>query len=84
MLSAMSTVQTQIDSTIKQEVDNILSERGISISDAMRLILMQIAKNKSFPFDDIVPNQETLDAMNEVENHQLLSFDSVDDLLKDL
>ncbi|MBO4576156.1 MAG: type II toxin-antitoxin system RelB/DinJ family antitoxin, partial [Neisseriaceae bacterium] len=41
MLSAMSVVQTQIDSTVKQEVDSVLSERGISISDAMRLILMQ-------------------------------------------
>ncbi|MBR1374802.1 MAG: type II toxin-antitoxin system RelB/DinJ family antitoxin [Cardiobacteriaceae bacterium] len=47
----------------------------------MRLVLLQIAKNKSFPFDDIVPNQETLEAIKEVENNHLLSYGSVDELV---
>lgn len=84
MTAAISVVQTQIDNITMKEVDSVLKERGISISEAMRLVLLQIAKNKSFPFDDIVPNQETLDAMEEVENNHLLSYGSVDELLKDL
>jgi DNA-damage-inducible protein J len=34
------------------------------MSDALPLILMRIAKDKALPFEPLIPNDETIDAMN--------------------
>ena len=63
------------------------SEQGISLSpasDAVRLTLTRVAHEHALPFDPLIPNPETIEAMQEARRGQLRSFDSVDELMADL
>jgi DNA-damage-inducible protein J len=57
---------------------------GLSVSDAVRVMLTRIATEKALPFDVKVPNATTIEAMEEARRGGLLSFDSVSDLMADL
>lgn len=64
-------VQTRIDPQIKVESAAILKQMGLTISDAVRLMLVRVAREKTLPFDVWRPNAETLAAMNDIENGKL-------------
>ena len=57
---------------------------GLTISDAVRLLLTRVAREHALPFDPLIPNAETIEAMKEARRGQLRSFDTVDDLMADL
>jgi DNA-damage-inducible protein J len=57
---------------------------GLTISDAFRLPLTRIAREKALPFDVRIPNAETLAAMKELETGEGKRFDGVEDLMADL
>ena len=44
-----------------------LEAMGLSISDAIRLLMLRVADEKRLPFEVKVPNKETLAAMAELE-----------------
>ncbi len=56
----------------------------MSVSDAVRLLLTRIARDKALPFDPFIPNEETVEAMREARHGKLPRFDSVDALMRDL
>lgn len=45
-------VRAQIDGYIKEEATNVLTGKGLSVSDAIQILLMRIAADKAFPFND--------------------------------
>lgn len=57
---------------------------GLSISDAIRLLMLRIADEQRLPFDIKVPNATTRKAMAELEKGKGKRFASADALLKDL
>ena len=57
---------------------------GLSISDAVRLLLTRVAREKALPFAPLIPNAETIAAMKEARTGNLARFDDVDSLLDDL
>jgi DNA-damage-inducible protein J len=57
---------------------------GLSVSDAIRLLLTRVAAEKALPFELKIPNAETRAAMEELERGDLPSFDTVEELLADL
>ena len=79
-----SEVTTQIDSAVKDAATNVLADMGLTISDAIRLMLIKVAREHKLPFDPLIPNEETIEAMNESRRGNLPSFDSVDALIADL
>ena len=44
-------VRARIDGHIKEEASNVLAGMGLSISDAIRMLLTRIAADKALPFD---------------------------------
>ena len=44
----------------------------------------RVAKEKSLPFEPLVPNQKTIDAMKEARKGKLRSFDNIKFLMDDL
>ena len=44
-------VRARIDRHIKEEATNVLSKMGLSVSDAIRMLLTRIAADKALPFD---------------------------------
>ena len=77
-------VRARIDPDIKARATEALEALGLSVSDAIRLLLIHIAEEKRLPFTDRVPNAVTTKALNELESGKGKRFDTPDDLFQDL
>ncbi len=77
-------VQVRINKEIKEEAATALAAMGLTVSDAVRLLLTRIAKERALPFAPLVPNAETIAAMKEAREGNLPRFDDVESLLDDL
>jgi DNA-damage-inducible protein J len=62
-----ATVRARVDAQLKKDVEQILSEIGLSTSQAITLFLKGIKRERGIPFELKIPNEETLQAMREVE-----------------
>ena len=65
-----STFSVRVDSAHKAEVENCLSEMGMSMSTAINIYLRQIARHRAIPFvirSGPAPKRETLEAIREGE-----------------
>ena len=58
-------VRARIDEQVKEEAAAVLASIGLTVSDAFRLMMMRIAKDKALPFEPLIPNVETIEAMLE-------------------
>ena len=79
-----SVVRAQIDENIKAEAAAVLQTMGLTPSDAFRMMMVRIAREKALPFEPLVPNPETVAAMREARSGKLRRFKDVDALMKDL
>lgn len=78
-------VRARIDARVKKEAAEVLATIGLTVSDAFRLMMMKIAADKALPFDPLIPNAETIEAMRAARRGELSGpFSSVDELLADL
>jgi DNA-damage-inducible protein J len=79
------TVRARVNDELKHEVEHILSDLGLTMSDAINALFKQIKLNHGLPFEVKIPNkltQKTLDDSQQGKN--LEQFNSVDDLFNDL
>jgi DNA-damage-inducible protein J len=83
-MPANAVVRARIDQRIKEEASAILGAAGLTISDAFRMMLMRTVADKALPFDPLVPNEETIEAMKAARRGDLVTVGNVDDLLTDL
>ena len=77
-------VRARIDEKIKDDATAVLATIGLTASDAFRLMMVRIAAEKKLPFEPLVPNAETIAAMEAARNGDVTAVGSVDDLLADL
>ena len=77
-------VRARIDPATKALATEALNAMGLSVSDAIRLLMLRVADEKRLPFEVKVPNKKTLAAMAELEAGGGKSFDSVEALMADL
>jgi DNA-damage-inducible protein J len=83
-MPATEMVHVRIDKRVKAKAAKTLSAMGLSVSDAVRVLLTRVATEKALPFEVRVPNAATAAAMREARKGGLRSFDSVSDLMNDL
>ncbi|MDR1463487.1 MAG: type II toxin-antitoxin system RelB/DinJ family antitoxin [Azoarcus sp.] len=83
-MPANAVVRARIDERIKKEASLVLSAMGLSVSDAFRIMMTRIAREKALPFEPLVPNAATIAAMEEVRQGGLPSFTSIQALMDDL
>ena len=77
-------VRARIDQQIKDEAGAVLASIGLTASDAFRMMMMRIAAEKRLPFEPLVPNAETIEAMKAARAGDLVTVGGVDDLMSDL
>ena len=77
-------VRARIDERIKTEAAVVLAAMGLTVSDAFRLMLTRIAAEKALPFEPLVPNTQTIEAMMEARRGGLPRFETVEALFADL
>ena len=83
-MPASEMVHVRVDKRVKAKAAKTLSAMGLSISDAVRVLLTRVAAEKALPFDVKVPNADTVAAMRETRKRGLASVHNVPDLLADL
>jgi DNA-damage-inducible protein J len=64
-MAANQLVQTRIDGAIKEEAAAVLAAMGLTVSEAVRLMLTRVAREHALPFDPLIPNATTIAAMKE-------------------
>jgi DNA-damage-inducible protein J len=83
-MAADTVVRARIDAATKEQATKALAAMGLSVSDAIRLLLVRIAADKEFPFSVKTPNATTRKAMDELEEGKGKRFASAEKLFKDL
>ena len=77
-------VRARIDPATKALATEALNAMGLSVSDAIRLLMLRVADEKRLPFEVKVPNKKNLAAMAELEAGGGKSFGSIKALMADL
>jgi DNA-damage-inducible protein J len=77
-------VRARIDGQVKAEAAAVLASIGLTVSDAFRLLMIRIAKDKALPFEPLVPNAETIEAMKAARHGDLIKVGSPASLLASL
>mgnify|MGYP000339052177 CR=1 FL=1 len=84
MPTADTYVRARIDTVTKQRASEALSAMGLSVSDAIRLLMLRVADEHCLPFEIKAPSQSSRAALAEIEAGKTDRFNSVDDLMADL
>ena len=79
-MSADTVVRARIDSDTKARATEALHDMGLTVSDAIRLMLLRVADEKRLPFAVQVPNAATLKAMKELEEGKGKRFATAEEL----
>jgi DNA-damage-inducible protein J len=82
-MAAETVVRARIDADTKKRARAALDAMGLSVSDAIRLLMLRIADEQRLPFPVEVPNATTRKAMEELERGEGDWFTNVDSLFKD-
>ena len=64
-MPATALVQARIDPATRDEAAAVLASMGMTVSQAVRLMLTRIAQEKALPFEPLIPNEDTIAAMRE-------------------
>jgi DNA-damage-inducible protein J len=83
-VSADSIVRARIDTDTKERAAAALSAMGLSISDAIRLLMLRIAEEQRLPFAVEVPNARSRRAMSELSEGKGHRSASASALFKEL
>jgi DNA-damage-inducible protein J len=81
---ATTMVHVRVDEKVKDDAAKTLAAMGMSVSDAVRMLLVRVAAEKALPFDVRVPNAVTVKAMRAVDQRKGKRFKTADALFKDL
>ncbi len=79
-----SVVRARINERIKAEASAVLEAMGLTVSDAFRMMMVRIAREKALPFEPLVPNDETIEAMKAARRGDLVKVGSARKLLPSL
>ena len=71
VMAANQLVQARINKEIKEEAAAVLSAMGLTVSDAVRLMLTRVAREHALPFDPMIPNETTIAAIKEARSGKL-------------
>ena len=83
-MAAETVVRARIDPDTKRRAQVALEAMGLSISDAIRLLMVRIADEQRLPFRVQVPNETTRQAIEELEQGKGKRFEDIESLFTDL
>jgi len=72
-----ATVRARIDSQLKQDVEEIFKQIGLTTSQAINIFMNRVRSERGIPFDLKVPNDLTLQAMRDADNNigEVISYE---------
>jgi DNA-damage-inducible protein J len=81
---ATTMIHTRIDQKTKEAATKTLGAMGLTVSDAVRMLLVRVVAEKALPFEVRVPNPVTVKAMRAADRGKGKRLKSADALFKDL
>ena len=67
---------------LKQDAENIFSTLGLSPTEAITLFYKQVVLHQGLPFGAKIPNEETLEAIRQLDAGEgLTEYNSIDELM---
>ena len=83
-MAATAVVRARIDEKTKRKATKALKKIGLSVSDVIRLTMVRIAEEKTFPLDLHIPNAESREAIRELAEGKGQRFATVEEFMADL
>ena len=83
-MAAAEVVRARIDAGLKKEATDVLGTMGLSVSDAIRMMLIRVVADRSLPFEVRSPNRETKASLEAAARRDVARFANVADLMADL
>ena len=84
-------IQARVDAESKKQAEKILKQMGITLNDAVRMLVNQIIHSRALPFQPKLPTEDEFisqaiaDAEKDIKAGRVYGpFNSVDELLSDL
>ena len=77
-------VRARIDEDIKEEASAVLASMGLTVSDALRMMLTRVAREQALPFEPLTPNATTITAMRDARRGKTTKHKTVESLMADL
>ncbi|MES3008412.1 MAG: type II toxin-antitoxin system RelB/DinJ family antitoxin [Pseudomonadota bacterium] len=80
-------LHVRVDDDVKTQASEALAAMGLTVSDAVRILLKRVVDDQAFPLELKVPNAQTRSAMEEARSMmkaRAARFESADALLNDL
>jgi DNA-damage-inducible protein J len=82
-----SMLHVRVDDEIKTQASEALAAMGLSVSDAVRILLKRVVNDQAFPLELKVPNAQTRGAMAEaraIMKAKAARFETADGLMDEL
>lgn len=73
-------VRARIDQRLKDEATDVLAAVGMTPSDAFRMLMVRVVAEKALPFEPLIPNRETIKAMQAARRGDTTSVRSAKEL----
>ena len=83
-MAANAVVRARIDEHLKAEAETVLASIGLTVSDAFRMMIVRIVRERALPFEPLVPNETTIEAMKATRRGELVTAGRPDSLLEKL
>ena len=83
-MAATAMIHERVDDEIKTQATETLALMGLSVSDAVRILLKRVVKDQAFPLELKVPNAQTRLSMEEARamtKARAARFDSAEALM---
>ena len=77
-------VRARVDAVAKKEAEAVLKPMGLTTADAIRMMIVQIAKDKALPFEPFMPNEETIVAIQAARRGEVVKVGTIENLFTDL
>lgn len=81
---ATTMVHIRVDERVKKKAAKTLAAMGMSLSDAVRMLLVRVAAESALPFEVKVPNATTAKALQAANRREGKRFESRSALFKEL
>ncbi len=84
-MAKSATVRARIEPKLKEEVETLFHQLGLSTTEAINIFYNQVRLRKGLPFNIVVPNKTTKKTFKDTDaGKNLLRCDSVDDMFDKL
>lgn len=75
-------IQARIEPGLKRAAEAIFSKIGISSGEAIRMFYSQVKLRGGIPFDVLIPNKHTIEAIEELDAGKGKRFNSTDEMFE--